>query len=110
MLTVIFNNFIILASPLLAADKLFCLSPMSPEEPRKSSVLNMVCLWPLLANKYSQFHHVAREYVFVHSAIGRQKEINEQQNFFPHNDISYLNSVDHFPSFLHVLLARGWAT
>ena len=29
---------------------------------------------PQLADIYSHFHYIAREYVFVHSAMGRQNE------------------------------------
>ena len=73
---------------LLAADKLFCFCHMSPEEPRKVSMFNMVCRWPRglfgcpVGYKYSQFHLVAKKYVFVHITIGRLKEIIARHNFF----------------------------
>ena len=34
----------------------------------------------LLTDIYSRFQDIAREYVFVHSTMGQQKEINKRHN------------------------------
>ena len=64
-----------------------------------------------LADIYSQLHYIAREYVFVHSIMGREEEINERHNFLS-TAIYYLSlSTFHrpFPSFWRVLSVCGRA-
>ena len=74
---------------LLPADILFCLCPMSPEEPRKLMMFNMVCRWPWgLFGRPVGRHNImlcisSYCHVFVHSTMGRQKEINQRHNFLP---------------------------
>ena len=84
---------------LLVADKLLYLCPISPEVPRKSSFSIWfigslgVYLVSQLADIYSQFHYIAREYVFVQSTVTSDIIFCLYQNF-----------VGRFPSFQHVFV------
>ena len=59
----------------------------------------MVCRWPwgLVGTPVGRhFHYIAREYVFVNSAMGPQKEISERHNSLP--------MAICFVSFIYILL------
>ena len=85
---------------------------ITQEEYRKSNMFNMVCRvhWELfdsqLADKYSQFHYVAKECVFVHGTLGRQRKSMSditRPNLSPSGSLKlYIRVYNQTYSYLHV--------